>query len=109
MAPHTRTYSNLTIEAARLLGARVSLARRERQWTLKELAERVGVTSNTMHKVERGDPTIGLGIALETAAVLGIPLFDQDRARRRIERGRIDDRLAVLPKQVRKISVDDEF
>ncbi len=105
-----RTYSPVTIEAARLLGARVRLARLERRWTLQELAERVGVTHVTMRKVERGDLTVGLGVAFEAAAVLGVPLFHEDSSRRALEAGRVDDRLAVLPALVRKpTEVDDAF
>jgi transcriptional regulator with XRE-family HTH domain len=106
----SHTYSPQAVEAARLLGARVRLARRERRWTLQELAERVGVTHVTMRKVERGNMTVGLGVAFEAAAVLGVPLFHEDRERRRLEAGRVDDRLAVLPSAVRKpTEVDDDF
>ncbi|MGZ8649351.1 MAG: helix-turn-helix transcriptional regulator [Solirubrobacteraceae bacterium] len=106
----TRTYSPVTVEAARLLGARVRLARRERRWTVQELADRVGVTHVTMSKVEHGDLTVGLGVAFEAAAVVGVPLFDEDRSRRALEASRVDDRLAVLPQLVRKpLEVDDDF
>ncbi len=71
-------YSPVTVEAARLLGARVRLARHERRWTLQELADRVGVTHVTMRKVEQGDLTVRLGIALEAAAILGVPLFHEE-------------------------------
>jgi transcriptional regulator with XRE-family HTH domain len=105
-----RTYSPATVEAARLLGARIGLARRERRWTLQELADRVGVTHVTMRKVERGELTVGLGIAFEAAAVLGVPLFHEDRSRRALEAGRVEDRLAVLPQLVRRPrEVDDDF
>jgi transcriptional regulator with XRE-family HTH domain len=106
----TRTYSPVTVQAAKLLGARVRLARRERRWTLQELAERVGVTHVTMRKVERGDLTVALGLAFEAAAVLGVPLFHEDPSRRMLEAGRVDDRLAVLPALVRRrAEIDDDF
>jgi transcriptional regulator with XRE-family HTH domain len=108
--PNPRTYSPLTVEAARLLGARVRLARRERRWTLQELADRVGVTHPTMRKVERGDLTVRLGVAFEAAVVVGVSLFDEDRVRLRLEAGRVEDRLALLPQLVRKpANVDDDF
>jgi transcriptional regulator with XRE-family HTH domain len=110
MKTDTHTLSPLALEAAKLLGARVKLARRERRWTLQELADRAGVTAVTMRKVERGDPTVRLGIAFEAAALTGVPLFDQDSSRRRLEANRIVDRLAVLPQLVRRpIEVDDDF
>ena len=100
----------MAVEAARLLGARVRLARRERRWTLQELAARVGVTAVTMRKVEHGDLTVRLGIAFEAAAVLGVPLFHEDASRRSLEANRVDDRLAVLPQLVRKpVEIDDDF
>src|SRR5271165_1205647 len=104
------TYSPLTVEAAKLLGARIRLARRERRWTLQELADRVGVSHVTMRKVERGDLTVALGIAFEAASVVGVALFHEDRSRRSLEAGRVDDRLAVLPQLVRKpLKMDDDF
>lgn len=105
-----RPYSPLTTQAARLLGRRVAAARRERRLTLAELAERVGVNPRTMRKVEQGELTVSLGVALEAAAILGVPLFSEDDARRRLEVARVDDRLALLPEAVRKPRrVRDEF
>jgi len=105
-----RTYSPTTVEAAELLGARVRLARRERGWTLLELADRVGVTHPTMRKIERGDPTVGLGVAFEAASVVGVPLFHEERSRLSLEARHVEDRLAVLPQLVRKpVNVDDDF
>lgn len=98
----TRPHSPLTLEATRLLGARVRVARRERRCTLQELADRVGATPATIRKVERGDPTVGLGVAFEAAALLGVPLFHHDSERRSLEADRVDDRLAVLPQLVRQ-------
>lgn len=96
------TYSPATKEAARLLGARIRLGRKERHWTVGELAERVGVTEGTLRKIEQGRPNVSLGAALEAAVLVGVPLFDQDPARRALEQGRVDDRLALLPARIRE-------
>ena len=98
-----------TIEAIKLLGGKVVLARRERRWTLAELAERVGVSVVTMRKVERGDPSVALGTAFEAAALVGVPLFHHDSARRSVEGEVVHSRLAVLPATVRSRHVDDDF
>lgn len=93
-----------------MLGGAVRAGRRQRRWTVAELAERVGVTEATMLKVEGGDPSVRLGIALEAAALTGVPLFGEDRARRRLEGLRLDDRLSLLPQKVRRPrEVDDDF
>jgi transcriptional regulator with XRE-family HTH domain len=97
-------------QATKLLGANVQLGRRQRRWTVAELAERVGVTEATMLKVEHGDPSVRLGIAFEAAALVGVPLFAEDRSRRALEASRIEDRLAVLPERVRQPrKIDDDF
>jgi transcriptional regulator with XRE-family HTH domain len=103
-------YSIQTREAARLLGARVRIARLERHWSVEELADRVGVTRITMSKVEDGDLSVKLGTAFEAASVLGVALFNEDRSRRRLEATRVGDKLALLPATARKPrEVDDAF
>jgi transcriptional regulator with XRE-family HTH domain len=106
--PHA--YSPQTIEAAKLLGEQIRLARLERRWTLEELAERVGVNHTTMRKVERGDLTVGLGPALEAATLVGIPLFALDPAQLGLERRDTQARLAMIPSRARRPkAVDLDF
>jgi transcriptional regulator with XRE-family HTH domain len=103
-------YSPRTVEAAELLGARIRLGRRERRWTLAELADRVGVGVVTMRKIERGDPGVGLGAAFEAATLTGVTLFHEDPSRLSLEAARVEDRLSVLPKLVRRPpEVDNDF
>lgn len=97
-----RTYSRRTNEAMRLLGAQVTEARRARRWSVEELAERVGASHPTIRKVERGDPSVGLGVAFEAATVLGVPLFGDDDDRRSVEAARLRDRLTALPDRARR-------
>lgn len=103
------TYSPLTTEALQLLGDRVRLARRERRWTIVELAERVGVSPVTIRKVEKGEPTVALGTAFEAATLAGVALFHDDATRRTLESELVGARLAVLPAAVRRTPVDDDF
>lgn len=101
--------SRIAAEAARLLGRRIALGRREHRWTVAELAERVGVSDNTIRKVERGDPSVALGTAFEAASLVGVRLFSEDAATRAREAEYVDARLAVLPERVRRRAVDDNF
>jgi transcriptional regulator with XRE-family HTH domain len=103
-------YSPRTIEAAELLGTQIRIGRLERCWTVQELAERVGVSVVTLRKIERGDPSVGLGVAFEAATLTGVPLFYEERSRLSGELQRAADRLAVLPSRARKPrEVDDAF
>ena len=77
---------------------------------MRSFSERVGVSAKTMRKIERGDLGVGIGLVFEAAAVLGVPLFHDDAARRSLERDRVDDRLALLPQRVRTpVKVDNDF
>lgn len=106
-----RAYSPYTLAAAKLLGARIGRARRERRWSAQELADRLGVTRVTLGKVERGDPSVGLGIAFEAAALVGVPLFHDDLGSVGADLNRAEETLALLPQRIRTSSarVDDDF
>ena len=104
-----RTLGPVAREAARLLGLRLAVARRERGWTMAELAERVGSSETTIRKIERGDPTVELGTAFEAAALAGVELFHEDAPTRAREAELMSARLAVLPERIRRREVDDDF
>lgn len=100
------TLSPTTREVARLLGLQVRDGRRARHWTLVDLAERVGVSEVTLRKVERGDPTVALGTALEAAALVGVVLFHADPTRRGLE----VERLTLLGRtRPPRPAIDDDF
>jgi transcriptional regulator with XRE-family HTH domain len=107
-----RPYSPYAVEAAQLLGAQIRLARRERRWTQDELAARAGITARTVSKIEHGDLSVGLGAALEAAALLGVPLFHVERSRLTTDLDRVEARSALLPRPTRarpSTEVHDEF
>jgi transcriptional regulator with XRE-family HTH domain len=107
----SRVYSRHASEAARLLGAQIRSARRRRQWSAADLAERVGVSPFTLRKVEQGDMTVGLGVAFEAAALVGVPLFYEDQAMVSLDADRTEARAALLPRRVARPTgdVDDAF
>jgi transcriptional regulator with XRE-family HTH domain len=108
MARHS--YLPPTREALRLLGSSIALARRERGWSVDELAERVGANHTTIRRLERGEPGVAVGTAFEAAVIVGLPLFGDDPALRRLEARRVQERLALMPRRVRKrTQVDDDF
>jgi transcriptional regulator with XRE-family HTH domain len=106
-----RTYSPNAQRAAELLGAQVRVARRERQWSMQDLAERAGVTVPTLRKVERGELSVSLGVALDVADLVGVPLFHEDQPRLSLDLERTRGRAALLPQRVRRsgTAVKDDF
>ena len=111
MPKRAHAYPRTVRQAAQLLGSQIKQARIERRWTVRELAERAGVSTNTLLKVERGDPTVTLGTAFDVATLVGVPLFYEDRSRLAQEVARSRDRAALLPQSVRQREeeLDDDF
>jgi transcriptional regulator with XRE-family HTH domain len=54
------------------LGERLRLARRRRKITAVLFAERMGVSRETLRRLEKGDPTIAIGTCLRALRVLGL-------------------------------------
>jgi len=110
MPKRTRAYSRHVRQLTELLGAQVRQARVERRWSTRELAERAGISTGTLLRVERGDPTVSLGVAFDVALLVGVPLYFEDRSRLAPELARARDRVRLLPQRVRERGpVDDDF
>ena len=103
-----RVFSAATREVCAALGSEIARVRRERRWSQADLAERVGVSLGTVRAVEKGSPSVTLGVAFEAAGVLGIDLLGGPAtvAARAAENRRA---LALLPQRVRAEDVDDDF
>lgn len=111
MAKRSRQYSRTVRAAADLLGAEIRQARVERQWTIRELADRADISTNTLMRLERGDPGVSLGVAFDVATLVGIPLFYEEPSRLVSEAARSRERAMLLPRRVRARQEDlhDDF
>ncbi len=106
----TRTYSRYTREATKLIGQMIRLGRVERKITVQDLADRAGISRGMLQRIEKGDLKCEIGVVFELAALVGVKLFDADASLLAGHISRTEDKLALLPKQVRKPkAVDDEF
>ncbi len=110
MAKHIRTYSRETERAIAYLAAQIRIARKERRFTEAEMAKRVGISRSTLQAIEAGNSKAEIGLVLELAVLLGVPVFGEEGVSPR-ELGRLHDTLALLPKSIRKTrkDVDDDF
>ena len=110
MAPRLRTYSRATLEALRLLGAQIRLARKQRGLTEADLAARIGIARSTLQAIEKGEPGVEIGLAFEAATLVGVPLFDPEAATLAPHIARIEDTLTLMPSSVRpRREVKDDF
>jgi transcriptional regulator with XRE-family HTH domain len=83
------------------LGARLRLARKRREWTVAELAERLGVSRETVTALEKGAPGTSMGVLGVALWVMGLPGLDRVAATTEDLRGIALER-ARAPQRVRK-------
>jgi transcriptional regulator with XRE-family HTH domain len=107
----SHTYSPQTLDAARVLGLRITEGRRRRRWTQAELCERAGISKATLRNAEHGEPTVAVGVMFELATLVGVELYGLPPSGLRNLAARESDRLALLPAHVypRQVTVDDDF
>lgn len=106
-----RSYSKLTREALLLLAGQIQLARKRRRMTEQDLAARIGVARSTVQLIEKGAPSVGVGLMFEAAALVGVDLFVPEATTLAPELERMRDKLALVPRSVRKSArvIDDDF
>lgn len=98
-----RAFSKVTKEAARLLGFEIQLSRKQRKMSESDLADRVGISRKTLQKIEKGDLSVSIGLVFQTAAIVGVKLFDPGPSRFTIAHNidRMSDKIALLPRRIR--------
>jgi transcriptional regulator with XRE-family HTH domain len=89
----------------------IKTARKERKLTAQEVADRAGISRGLLQRIEKADLKCEVGVVFEVATIVGVKLFDVDEARLAGYIRQTEDKLALLPKSVRKTTkkVDDDF
>ncbi|MBN2808006.1 MAG: helix-turn-helix transcriptional regulator [Deltaproteobacteria bacterium] len=107
----TRTYSRYSRAAVTLLAGLIRTARKERKLTAQEVADRAGISRGLLQRIEKADLKCGIGVVFEVATIVGVKLFDVDEASLNRHIRQAEDKLALLPKSVRRTTeiVDDDF
>ena len=106
-----RTYSRYSREAVTLMGKMIRLYRMERKFITQDLADRAGISRITLQKMEKGDMKCEIGLVFEVATLVGIRLFETDTMSLGSLEERVEDKIALLPKSIRKSKrpVRDDF
>lgn len=109
--PAKRTYSLYSQEAFNLLSKLIRTARIGQKLTVQEIANRAGVSRGLVQRIEKGDPKCEIGTVFEIATIVGVTLFETDQSALRKHARQVEEKLALLPKSVRKQTkdVDDDF
>lgn len=110
-ASKARTLSPYTKEALLVLGQLIRINRIEKKMTVKELADRIGISRGVIQRIERGDPSSLIGSFFEAAAILGVRLYDADIGKMTKLSETNSKFLDLMPKAARKrkVIIDDDF
>ncbi|MDA3877008.1 MAG: helix-turn-helix transcriptional regulator [Halothiobacillus sp.] len=68
-----------------MMGHAIAVMRKTRKWTKAELADRVGITTETLTRVEKGDDDVSVGITFDCAVIVGIDLFGDKKLMNRAD------------------------
>lgn len=64
--------ANKAKEALKNLGSNIRIARKRREWTIADLAQKMKVTAPTVIALEKGQPTISAGVLVSALWTLGL-------------------------------------
>jgi transcriptional regulator with XRE-family HTH domain len=106
-----RAFSSYSRDALQLLAKLIRRARIERKLTAQDLADRAGISRGLVQRIERGDPGCAIGAVFETAAIVGVRLFDAEQPTLAAHLSANNAILALMPKTVHPSSrkVKDDF
>jgi len=106
-----RAYSKYAKEAVFLLGQHIQLGRKKHKWSEQNLAVRAGISRATLQKIEAGEMSPSIGLVFEVAALVGVPLFEQDSQALATSIELTQSKIALLPKRIKSKTkvVDDDF
>jgi transcriptional regulator with XRE-family HTH domain len=82
------------------LGEDITVARKKRRISTVSMAERAFISRNTLYKLERGDPSVSIGIYATVLSLLGLVEKLGDIADRRDDSLGLDIEEDRLPKNI---------
>ena len=72
--PQHRTYSRQNLEALELLAQAIRAGRIGRKITIREMANRAGISRSLLQRIEDGDPSCAIGAVFEAAVIANTTL-----------------------------------
>lgn len=96
----TSTLPRAARQALVKLGEDIAVARKKRRISTVSMAERAFISRGTLYKVEKGDPSVSMGIYATVLSILGLVEGLGDVADRRTDTLGLDIDEDRLPKKI---------
>lgn len=91
--------SRATKRAILTLAKMIRVARIEKKDSQEVLAQRLGVSRQTVIALEKGDTKVNIGTVFEAATIVGIPLFGENNRDLKLASALIESMSTLLPKR----------
>lgn len=103
--------SQSTEVALCFLGSLIKASRQQRKFSQNELADRLGVTRQTVVNIEKGSAKVSIGTVFEAARVVGIPILCDNNKQLNQWQQVLNGFNALLPSKThhKKSELDDDF
>ena len=98
----SKSLPTVAMDQLQKLGRDISVARRRRRMSLSEMAERMMVNIKTLQRLERGDPSVGVGIVASALWVLGMHRRLGDLVTPETDQIALQEDIKNLPRDFRK-------
>lgn len=95
------SFSKQTLYALEHYANLLKIARKNRNMTIVELTDKMGVSRTTVDSILRGNPTVNIGYYFEASRILGINLFNQEPSRLEVSKRNSGNVDSLLPKRIR--------
>tara|TARA_R110001592_G_scaffold214978_2_gene468075 strand:+ start:962 stop:1390 length:429 start_codon:yes stop_codon:yes gene_type:complete len=95
------SFSKQTLHALEHYANLLKIARKNRNMTIVELTDKMGVSRTTVDSILRGNATVSIGYYFEASRILGINLFNQDPSRLEVSKRNSGNVDSLLPKRIR--------
>ena len=99
-SPTNHTLPRVARESLVKLGKDIAVARKKRRISTVSMAERAFISRGTLYKVERGEPSVSMGIYATVLAILGLAEGLGNVADRRDDTLGLDIEEDRLPKRI---------
>jgi transcriptional regulator with XRE-family HTH domain len=100
----------VVIDQLQKLGRDLTLARKRRHLSLREMADRMMVNAKTLQRLEKGDPAVGIGIVAGALWILGMHRRLGDLVAPETDTTGLQEEIRNLPRDFRKTkSRDDKY
>jgi transcriptional regulator with XRE-family HTH domain len=111
-SPSYRALPSIATDQLQKLGRDIAIARKRRHLSMRDMAERMMVNLKTVQRLEKGDPSVGIGIVAGALWILGMHRRLGDLVTPETDTTGLQEDIKNLPRDFRKTrkpSTDYDF